>query len=116
MTRIRGWAIVAAVLTAMALASPATGSPEVERTQQMTQKDAKFYIARDMKQYAGRYWRLGHDKKIYNCKNLSPIRVRCMVSWYYKEKAHIHGSGTAFYKPNDPDHVYLRRNIKVDSI
>ena len=39
-----------------------------------------------------------------------------MVSWYYKEKAHIHGSGTAFYKPNDPDHVYLRRNIKVDSI
>ena len=116
MSMIRGCAIVAVVVVAMVAASAATGSPAVERTQRMTQKAAKFYIARDMKQYAGKYWRFGHDKKIYDCRNLSPIRVRCKVSWYFKEKAHIHGSGTAYYKPNDHEHVYLRRNIKVDPI
>lgn len=116
MTRIRGCAIVAAVLAALLSASVATGSPAAERTQRMTQKAAKFYITRDMKQSARRFWRFGHDRKIYDCKSLSPIRVRCMISWYYKEKFHIHGSGTAFYKPNDPEHVYLRHQLDVDPI
>ena len=112
-------AVMAIALVAVPQASAARSSKaptSVERTQRMTQAAAKRYIARDMKQSARRYWRFGHDKKIYNCKNLSPIRVRCKISWYYKEKFHIHGSGTAFYKPNDPVHVYLRHQLDVDPI
>jgi len=124
MSKIRSGAIVAAVLAALmaatvvsASASTASRGPSVvERTQRMTQKAAKLYIARYLKQSTGKYWRYGHDKKIHDCKNLSPIRVRCMVSWYYKEKAYIHGSATAFYKPNDPEHVYLRHDLKVRAI
>ena len=124
MSKIRGGAIVAVVLAALmvAIVAPAgatvssRGPSVVERTQRMTQKAAKLYIARHLKQSTGKYWRYGHDKKIHDCKNLSPIRVRCMVSWYYKEKAYIHGSATAFYKPNDPDHVYLRHDLKVRPI
>jgi hypothetical protein len=110
--------IAAAVLVVAPQASAAEPSTAaaLERGQRMTQKDAKFYIARDMKQSARRFWRFGHDKKIYDCKSLSRIRVRCKISWYYKEKFHIHGSGTAFYKPNDPEHVYLRHSLDVDRI
>jgi hypothetical protein len=123
MRSIRRGALVAVVVAVALVAVPqasvaqsAKAPTSVERTQRMTQKDAKSYIARYMKQIAKRYWRLGHDKKIYNCKNLSPIRVRCKVSWYYKEKLYVHGSGTAYYKPNDPEHVYLRRSLKVENI
>ena len=124
MSKVRGGAIVAAVLAVVMLASiteataaePAGAAATAERTQGLTQKDAKAYIARYLKHSARRYWQLGHDKKIYDCKNLSPIRVRCRVSWYYKEKYFIHGSATAYYKPTDPEHVYLRRNLKVKRI
>ena len=118
MSKVRGGAIVAAVLAVVEAntAQRAPATPAAERTQGLTQKDAKLYIARYLKHSARRYWQLGHDKKIYDCKNLSPIRVRCRVSWYYKEKYFIHGSATAFYKPNDPEHVYLRRNLKVERI
>ena len=123
MRSIRRGALVAAVMAIALVAVPqasaarASKAPtSVERTQRMTQAAAKRYIARDMKQSARRYWRFGHDKKIYNCKNLSPIRVRCKVSWYYKEKLYIHGSATAYYKPNDPEHVYLRRSLKIENI
>ena len=124
MSKIRGGAIVAVVVAALMVAtvapagaaSSSRGPSVVERTQRLTQKAAKLYIARHLKQSTGKYWRNGHDKKIHDCKNLSPIRVRCKVSWYYKEKAYIHGSVTAYYKPNDPDRVYLRHDLKVRAI
>ena len=109
---------VVGVLAVVVLAVPAAqaGAQGVERTQQMTQKAAKFYIARHLKKNYEKYWRDGHEKKIVNCKNPSNIRVRCKVSWYYKDKAKIHGSAIAFYKKNDPIHVYTRDDLKVSAI
>lgn len=110
--------VVAGVLALAVMAVPvaeAQGSA-VQRTQQMTQKAAKFYIARHLKKNYKRYWRNGEKKKIVDCKNLSNIRVRCKVSWYYKDKGYIHGSAIAFYKKNDPVHVYTRDDLKVSPI
>jgi hypothetical protein len=110
--------VVAGVLALAVMAVPIAGAqgPTAQRTQQMTQKAAKFYIARHLKKNYGKYWRDGDKKKIVDCKNLSNIRVRCKVSWYYKNKGYIHGSAIAFYKKNDPVHVYTRDDLEVSPI
>ena len=119
MRTVRRTAALGGVLALMvAVAIPVAGAqgPTTQRTQQMTQKAAKFYIARHLKKNYKKYWRNGDKKKIVDCKNLSNIRVRCKVSWYYKDKGYIHGSAIAFYKKNDPVHVYTRDSLKVSPI
>jgi hypothetical protein len=108
--------VLAVAVLAAPMAQGGSPVPTTERTQQMTQKAAKFYIARHLKKNYGKYWRNGTKKKIVDCKNLSNIRVRCRVSWYYKDQGYIHGSAIAFYKINDPVHVYTSDDLKVSPI
>jgi hypothetical protein len=116
MTAIVVAGVLALAVVAVPIAQAGERGPASERTQQMTQKAAKFYIARHLKKNYEKYWRDGHEKKIVDCKNLSRIRVRCKVSWYYKDKGFIHGSAIAFYKKNDPVHVYTRDDLEVSPV
>lgn len=88
-----------------------------DRPARMTEKDAKFYIEKVLKRGAiAKYWRQGHEKKIHDCKSLSPLRVRCKVSWYYKDKLFIHGGMAAYYKANNPDQFFIAVDMDVDRI
>ena len=116
MAAIAAAGVLALTVAAVPVAQAGAQGSAAERPQRMTQKDAKFYIGRHLKQNYKKYWRNGDEKKIVDCKNLSNIRVRCKVSWYYKDKAYIHGSAVAFYKKNDPIHVYTRDSLQVRAI
>ena len=112
LTAVFGALLIGLLAVPQAQASAGTAG----RPAAMTQKDARAYIARDMKQSTGKYWAFGDHKKIFKCRSLSSLRVRCKIEWYYRDKFFIHGSGTAFYKANDPVHVFTRHDLHVDRV